>query len=63
MTNYGTCNSGMHLLALIWCINSNLQWYKVKFTKIGHFSRDVQLWRFPTDGVLYIRSWGFREVI
>ena len=39
MTIDGTGNSVTHILTVIWCINSILLGYKVKYPKFGNFRR------------------------
>ena len=45
MTNYGTGNLVTHLLALIWCKNSNFQWYKVKYPQIFRRSSTLEVFK------------------
>ena len=61
MTDYGIDNLITHFLPLIWC--TILIFQKLEITENSIFSGDGQLWMPPTDEVLQIQSWDFREVI
>ena len=45
MTNYVIGNSATHILALIWCKNSNFWGHKVKKPKFGDFRGNLGIFR------------------